>query len=212
LSNSTESDLYRISCRNGLNLSWAQWVQHRGSVFCAELGTDVGLPRGLAPGVITQATFQVEMDCVSNFPDTTNLEFYVLLMLEGTFTVSTNFAAASLGNLSVDVVLGASNMAGLNYKAYKHMSGGSFWSSLKSILHKFGGTAANLGSGLATAMGHPELSAGIEVARNLGQAIGDTGRYAQRVSAPSRAGGSLGARSRHALRQGRGLGGMRRLR
>jgi len=135
LTNASPQQLYAISRRNGLNHSWMEWSKHRGSVFCCEFGTDVGLPRGLAPGVVTQATFQVEVRGKNLLPEaTSDLEFFVLILLEGTFVVSTNFASASLGNVSVDNVLGASMGGSLNYHAYRKLSGGSFWSGMRSVI------------------------------------------------------------------------------
>lgn len=55
----SQQELYEISRRNGCNLSFPQFSKYRGSVFCCEFGTDIGLLDNEAPGVQGQYTIQV---------------------------------------------------------------------------------------------------------------------------------------------------------
>jgi hypothetical protein len=42
-SNATQQDLFEISRRNGLNMTYPQFKKYRGSVVCVEFGTQLGL-------------------------------------------------------------------------------------------------------------------------------------------------------------------------
>ncbi len=48
-SGATEQDLFEISKRNGLNLTYPQWSKYRGGVMCIEFGKDIGLLDNEAP-------------------------------------------------------------------------------------------------------------------------------------------------------------------
>lgn len=48
-SSASEQDLFEISKRNGLNLTYPQWDKYRGGVMCIEFGKDVGLLDNEAP-------------------------------------------------------------------------------------------------------------------------------------------------------------------
>ena len=48
-SNATQQDLYEISRRNGLNMTYPQFKKYRGSVICVEFGTQLGLLDNEAP-------------------------------------------------------------------------------------------------------------------------------------------------------------------
>jgi hypothetical protein len=136
-SGATEQDLFEISKRNGLNLTYPQWSKYRGGVLCIQFGTDVGLLDSEAPGCQGQYTIQIQMDVVNDSGETAAWEFYQVFMMEGTFSISENFARASLGNLNNQMVL-QTKMSGreVDYHHYVGLTGGSFWSGLKSFVNK----------------------------------------------------------------------------
>jgi len=137
LSSASEQDLFEISKRNGLNLTYSQWNKYRGGVMCLEFGKDIGLIDNSAPGCQGQYTIQVQMTCENDSGATFQGEFFSIFMMEGSFSISPNFARASLGNLTNDIVLQA-KMSGdeLDYHHYTRIHGGSFWSGLKSFVNK----------------------------------------------------------------------------
>jgi hypothetical protein len=136
LTNATSQDLYEMSVRNGLNLSWVEWSKHRGGVLCIELGKDVGLPDDSAPGVQGQYTFQVELDITNLSGEAFDGEFYSIALLEGVFQISENSGYASLGNLTPELVLDARNSPELSFDQYENLKGGGFFSGLKSFINK----------------------------------------------------------------------------
>lgn len=135
-SSATEQDLFEISKGNGLNLSYPAWRQYRGGVFCAEFGKDVGLLDTEAPGCQGQYTIQIQMDVTNVAGESFTPEFYTVFVNEGTFSLSEQFARASLGNLSPQMVLAAKSAHQIHHIKYEQLQGGSFFSSLKNIVSK----------------------------------------------------------------------------
>ena len=135
-SSASEQDLYEISRRNGLNLSYPQWRKYRGGVLCIEFGKDIGLLDNEAPGVQGQYTVQIQMDVTNVSGEVFIPEFYQVFMMEGTFSIAENMGRASLGNLTQQAVLASKEAPELDYNHYERLTGGSFWSSLKGFVNK----------------------------------------------------------------------------
>jgi hypothetical protein len=136
LGQASTQGLYRISKKNGLNLSWPAYSEYRGSVFCAEFGTDIGLPDNQAAGSQGQHTFQVQIDITNTGTSSADYEFFTLFVLEGAFEVMPNAARATLGNLTQQAVLASSEAPRISYTDYEHLSGGGFFSGLKHFVNK----------------------------------------------------------------------------
>ena len=183
LGNATQQDLYEMSMRNGLNMSYSQFVKHRGSVVCIEMGTDIGLLDNEAAGVRGQYTFQVQLD-IENLSGEADWEgeFYTLMLNEGTIQISENQCRTTLGNLTADVAFAAKQSQEFAYSDYHQLRGGGFFSSLKSFVNKVARGVqhgANFASKHAPAVvsafpelapiaaGLPAISAGAALARGL---------------------------------------------
>jgi hypothetical protein len=135
-SSATTQDLFEISCRNGLNISYPAWSKYRGGVMCIEFGKDIGLLDNEAPGVQGQYTIQIQMD-VTNVSGAEFIpEFYQVFMMEGTFSIAENMGRASLGNLTQQAVLASKESDELDYQHYENLQGGNFWSGLKGFVNK----------------------------------------------------------------------------
>jgi hypothetical protein len=137
IGNAKQEELYEISRRNGLNMSWSQFSRHRGSVVCIEFGSQIGLLDNEAPGVRGQYTIQVKVD-VENLSGEAGWtgDFYTLMLMEGTFQISENMGRATLGNLTSDVVFNAKSSPELHFSDYAQLRGDGFFSSLKSFINK----------------------------------------------------------------------------
>lgn len=160
-SSSTPQDLFEISRRNGLNISYPAWSKYRGGVMCIEFGKDIGLADNEAPGVVGQYTIQVQMDVRNLSSANYDAEFYTVMLMEGTFSLAENMARASLGNLTTDVVLASKTSDEVDFATYDDLQGGGFFSNLKNIVNKVAtgvGTAANLGAKVAGVIA-PEYAA-----------------------------------------------------
>ena len=136
LSSASQQDLYRISASNGCNLTFPQFSKYRGSVICLEMGKDIGLLDTEAPGVQGSYTLQVTARCSNKSSVAFNGEFYMVVQNQGTFSISENFARASLGNLNQSMVLMAKQSPEIHHLTYEQLQGGSFFSGLRNIVHK----------------------------------------------------------------------------
>ena len=132
----TPQDLYEISRRNGCNLSYPQWTQYRGSVFCCEFGKDIGLLDNEAPGVQGQYTIQIRPTFKNTGSNPFTGDYYVVMLNEGTFSIAENMGRASLGNLTPSAVLASKTSEELHYNDYDDLQGGGFMSKLKHVVNK----------------------------------------------------------------------------
>ena len=135
LANASEQDLHEISLRNGCNISWTQWAQHRGSVLCIEFGKDIGLLDNEAPGVRRQHVIQIktQFECLR---DNWEGEVFTLMVMEGTFQISENVGRATLGNLTSEMVMASRGGIQMDYHHYQSLQGGGFLTSMKSFVNK----------------------------------------------------------------------------
>lgn len=136
LGNASSQQLHEMSVRNGCNLTYQQWVKHRGSVLCIKFGKDIGLPDGQAPGVVGPFTLQATIDITNISGENFDCELYTVAMLDGSFSISNGTAVASIGNLDEHIVLKAIDHPELPHHMLQLMEGGSFFSSLKKFVNK----------------------------------------------------------------------------
>jgi hypothetical protein len=132
----SKQELYEISRRNGCNLSYPQWSEYRGSVFCCEFGKDIGLLDNESAGVQGQYTIQVRPTFKNTSGSDFTGDFYVVMLNEGTFSIAENMGRASLGNLTPQAVLASKESDELSYQHYEDIQGGGFFSKLKHTLNK----------------------------------------------------------------------------
>ena len=135
-SSSTQQDLYSISKKNGCNLSWSQWSKYRGSVMCISFGDDISLLDNEAPGVQGQYTIQIQMNVTNLSGESFEPEFYTIFLNEGTFQIGSNYARASLGNLTNEIVLASLNAPEVDYHQLNNIKGGSFFTGFKNFVNK----------------------------------------------------------------------------
>lgn len=152
LSNASEQQLYEISRRNGLNLSYGSWSKYRGGVMCIEFGKDIGLLDSEAPGVQGQYTISVQMRTTNVSGAVFDAEFFMVFLYEGTFSVFENGARASLGNLTQEMVLASKQSDEMDYHQYTDLSGGSFWTELKGFVNKVARGVQSVGKFAAPAL------------------------------------------------------------
>ena len=146
-----------------------------------------------------QYTIQVQMDVVNDSGETAAWEFYQVFMMEGTFSISENFARASLGNLNNQMVL-QTKMSGreVDYHHYVSLSGGGFWSGLKSFVNKIAtgvGSVARFVAPVVSAIA-PEFAPIVAGVSGLSSAVKDA--TGGRLSGGMLAGGRV---SRRAMRR-----------
>lgn len=149
LSSASQHDLFHMSCRNGLNMSWSEWKKRKGSIILLDFSKDIGSDALSAVGVSGQFQFQLDAyirdatDSLSptNGTDGSNVAYNYKLnclvinqgllqispsvcRLTDSYDVSTVLAAVSRGDIQVSDIAGDVN--GLQ-------TGGSIWSGLQSL-------------------------------------------------------------------------------
>jgi len=138
LNNSTTQQLYEMSRRNGCNLSWTQWNKHRGSVACIEMGKDIGLLDNESAGCRGQHVIQVTLDITNLSGNVFEGELYFCTIMQGTFQIAENVGRATLGGLTNEMVMESRqpSQPHMDYAHMKSLTGGGFFSSLKSFVNK----------------------------------------------------------------------------
>jgi hypothetical protein len=199
-SSATAQDLYRVSKGNGLNHTWSQFSKYRGSVFCAEFGKDIGLLDSEAPGCQGQYTIQVQATMKNVSTSDFTGEFYMVVLNEGTFSISENFARASLGNLNQQMVLMAKQSPELHHLTYSQLQGGGFFSGLKNIVNKIARGVQTVASSPITQQLVGTLAP--EFAPALGM-VGQVANVARRATGGRVAGGGVSGGGRKMKRLSR---------
>jgi hypothetical protein len=174
LGSASQEDLYRMSVENGLNLSYPAFKRFRGSVVCVDFGKDIGLPGDLAPRTNGVFSSQITLNFENVSAVTQTYEVWTILQYGGVIEISEHQSRTILGGLSQQEVLSTSNGPSMSNMDFQHLQGGSFWSSLKSIVKTVGkgvSAAAPAAAGIATALGRPDLATGLGVAGSVGKAV-----------------------------------------
>jgi hypothetical protein len=164
LASATKQELFEISRRNGCNLDYPSFTKYRGSVLCLEMGKDIGLQDGEAPGVNGSWNIQAQVEFKNQDTAVMDCEFVMVCCNQGVFSIGPNTARASLGNLTQEDVLKAEQE--MPHHIHEDLEGGSFWSGLKNIVHKVASVATPILGAVA-----PEfapIAAGIKAATGSG--------------------------------------------
>lgn len=175
MNSATQQQLYKISHKNGLNMSWQQFsgmptyapssfsskFGTMGSIICLEFGTDIPLSPYEAPGINGQYNLMVQANVYNCDPSTAHdalpLSFYIVVVSEGTFTIEKLGASMhQVGVLSKQDVLDAKTSRWVTYNDVQDINGGNFLTGLKDF-------GAKLLDGIKTAA--PYIKKGFEVAQ-----------------------------------------------
>jgi len=151
LSSASKKDLYAISKKNGVNLSWRNWsgensqiinggttdVRGVGSVLCLYVPEDIVLYNAdmLCPGVAEKTQFQITITYKNCHPtDTITPRLIVLSQSDGIFVVKDGLSYQQLGIVSPQDVMDSNLTEGLNYSDVLDLYGGDFFSNIKSFV------------------------------------------------------------------------------
>lgn len=167
LSTSSQEQLYQMSVKNGLNMSWTEFrgvagpVQYGGSpppatgsisytgtvgsVICIKPGEDVGLSPLSAPGMLenTQLTINVSMFNPNNV-DTILYDLIVVIVNSGTVSMVNGSFMHQVGVFNSQDVLNSRNLPLVPYQANNSIYGGSWWDSVKNFFSKAKDTASKV--------------------------------------------------------------------
>lgn len=137
LSTAQPQDLYQIAVKNGINYSYTSWRRFKGSILPLKFGDDIPLQEGLAPGVLTQQSFTIQV----TFTNISAVGMYFTLnfmtMNEGVVTIQRGgMISKNIGVLTVDEVKASWDEPPIPMKPSRNIFGngfsgtGGFWDDL----------------------------------------------------------------------------------
>lgn len=182
LSAANKRQIYDISVKNGLQMDWSTWsgdllqstsfgttYSGAGSIVCLEFGTDIPLSALQAPGMNGQFTLQVTMNVQNNTGATVNADMYLIIVYEGSATLTMGNCLLQIGVITAEDVLEAESKPSIPYHVIKDIQGGNFLSGLKSGLKNIG---SHFVSGLKSAVDFgkdiaPYIQKAVEVGKTI---------------------------------------------
>jgi len=153
----TQQDLYKITAKNNLNLSWQEFtgyangamsggnitqVPTTGSVLCLGFGTDIQLNEDyLAQGSLGSYQLSIKVDVRNQnidagTGDVNNYipELMIITQTSGVMVLEKGTCSTYLGLLTKSDVLDASTQQPTSISSVKRLVGGGFFDSLKSVI------------------------------------------------------------------------------
>lgn len=196
--NATPFQLYEMSRKNHCNLSWSEWSgeglyqvggtdwdqsSYRyggpGSIICVEFASDIGLDNNEAPG-LGQGTYNLQISATikninaSGEWNTARVSLYVIVVLEGSFTItSVGSAITQTAVISTRDVLNSLQSPMYNYLDVQEVNGGNFLSGLKDLGRK---AYQNLSSANKFLKDNKVVSRASDVISYIPGIVGDTAR------------------------------------
>jgi hypothetical protein len=158
LSSASKHQLFLMSQKNGIGMSWNQWsgeLQYPssgfsgtqygtiGSILAIEMATDIGLPSNSAPGLQGQYNLQMTVNFKDFSGSAIDATMYIIIVSEGSMTIpALNSCTRQLGVITQNDILDAQRQPGVSYDDIRETpyNGGNFLSNLKNFgqkLNKF---------------------------------------------------------------------------
>lgn len=143
LSTASPQELYLIGVKNGVNYSYTSWNRYKGSILPLRFGDDIPLQDGLAPGVIVQQSFTVQV----TFTNIASVGMYftlnVLTMNEGVVTIqSGGTVGKNIGVLTKEEVINSWSQTPVPVKPSRNIFGngfsgsGGFWDDVGTFFKR----------------------------------------------------------------------------
>jgi hypothetical protein len=134
LSQASEQELYLISVRNGLKMSFSQWHTYCGSILCIDPSIDIALKSQEAPGSLLNFQFQLAVTLNNPGINTKVYTLYVVTVDEGVLSIMAGRAVQQIGVISSQDVMDSYSAGKVPYASTSHVYGGGFFDKLKSFL------------------------------------------------------------------------------
>ena len=138
LSTATQQDLYNISVRNGIDMSWGQWSQFTGGPLAIDLMKDIGMQPSESPGLLTRSSLQVTATFLNPSLISRNFVMYILVCEEGTVTINQGHMLKSIGVLTQADILSAETAPDIPYKQDRNIFGGAWYNDVWEGIKKVG--------------------------------------------------------------------------
>ena len=148
LSSYTENDLYRMTSKNDVKMSWFEWQYATGSIVCIDVTSDLGLNSDEASGVNKDNSLQISgnFSCAPlRYAGITQNVYYdvvTVVVTQGKAIISPNQCQFTVGGVSTSEVLALTTSkdnviaSGLRqHFAKMNGRGGSMFGKLGKLLH-----------------------------------------------------------------------------
>lgn len=136
LSNASEIDLWRISCSNGLKLSFPQWTKYVGSILCIDPVANLGLSANQAAGLVGNYNFSVRVDLQNLSTVQRDMELVILVDQKGILTISNGKIIRQLSVMSsLDVINKGDEISEVDANSIVNAEGGNFITGAKNVYH-----------------------------------------------------------------------------
>lgn len=136
LSSANEWELWRMSCDNGLKLSYPEWQEYTGSVLCIDFGKNMGLGPQQCVGLLGTFDFSYKITIQNINTEKVTFDLITLVDSAGTFTISNGQVIKQLGVVSSSDVLQSEEMKEMDQNYLEKLYGGNFMSGLKNVYSK----------------------------------------------------------------------------
>jgi len=183
LGSAKTQDLFSMSRRNGLRLSYPEWHNFGqvGSVCVIDFGKDISLDEDEATGSYGQYQFQIDIDYTNLSEEQITYQLWTVIISEGVFTLEDTQSFLNVGSVLPKNIQGAKSLSELERVTLQEahdMTGGSFWSSLKKMAKK-AARGAKKAAHWAQETGIPMAEKAIAIGKkHIPQAIGMLEKFA----------------------------------
>jgi hypothetical protein len=178
LANATQHDLYQMSRKNGLEMSWRQFTSDVGAVVCVSFGADLPLGALQAPGLRGSyaLSMRVRARNLKGYDVTPTLS--VVVIQEGVLTIDQQTVTRSLGVLTPDDVLKMKDAPPVAFQRSDNVYGSGFfdkiWAGIKKALPVAKKIArAGIDVGKKAFPGDPRILGADALARSFGFGYGE---------------------------------------
>ena len=199
LGTASQEELYEMSSRAGLDMTYSQFSKYRGSVFCAQFGKDIGLLDSEAPGVSGQYTLSTQIEVTNTSTLAGDYEFFMVVQLGGQFSIFESGGRSSVGMLTQqDVLQARAGAERMDWHEAHRLGGGGFFDSLKKFVNKISRGVQSVSGVVADVAGAIPLPIAQQIAQGARTVQGVAGTVrgvsGGRVSGGRSVGGGLSRR------------------
>ncbi len=137
LSSASQQELYQISVRNGLQMTWDQFSRRIGSVVCLEFGKDIELDILYAPGSSGQFQLQATVSLQNLNAARTAYSLYMVVVQEGVFEIKDQACSTMVAPVTPEDVLRAREDPQISRQSVEQdVVGGSFLSNIGPLIRR----------------------------------------------------------------------------
>lgn len=139
LSSCTTNDIYNICLKNGLTMSYTQFISKVGSVICLDFSTDISM---VDPSISSGSLGNYQFSATINFQNKStvpmvNPTFYAVMISEGVFNINEDGTCShAIGVLSKYDVINAQYDPRVSWKRSHNVYGGKIWETVKGLASK----------------------------------------------------------------------------